>query len=986
MKLKKIFFKKLSFICFLTLSSFGTFAQSTITGVVSDADLQALPGVNIVVKGTSNGVSTNFEGEYSISKVASGDILVFSYIGYKTIEIKVGNQTKINVTLQADSQQLDDIVIIGYGSSSKRDLTSSVTSVTAKSFEKQPLFRAEDALQGRAAGVQVLKNSGAPGADIKVRVRGLSSINGNNDPLLVVDGIIGGNLASINTDDIKTFDILKDASATAIYGSRAANGVIFITTKQGQEGPSKINFNYFTSVSTLPKKLDLITPQQFADYVNEGFTNPADFISVTGNGVDYQDLFFQTAILNNVQLSASGKKGDISYFISGNYVDQEGIVFNTDYTRLSLRSNLKADLNDKLSLGLNIFGSREKAFNLMNGGTSTDQRGGVTGILNFDPTLPLRDADGNFTRSSIHGSGLVNPYAVQAERYGDLIDNRFNANLNLKYDFNDNLNFTTLVGASLSNRSSEVFQGIPAGTNDQEPPSAFFSSNNFGSYQLSNIIEWSKVYDKNSFKVTGVYEIQGQENRSRGFGANQYSIGGIQDGFNFLELANALTVNANYTPSTLQSYLGRVQYDFDKRLYITGAVRIDETSRFRRGNRTGVFPSGSIAYKLKSDSNAKIRLGYGETGNQDIAPFSTYQRFLTGFNAPLSGTSLSTGITLGGPVDENLTWETTKQINLGVDFGLIENKVNVSLDWYQKNTIDLLVNLPQPLALGGGTLLTNSGEIKNSGIDISISSEILEKGDFKWNADFNFSYVKNKVVNLGGLENVFQTIAPFGTPTNAFIVEEGQPVGNFYGATFLGAWQIGENSNQVAGSAKYALDSDGNVTQGIIGNGIPTTTWGLNQTFSYKNFDLNILVRGVHDFDVLNVTRSSISLESASTNVPTSVEFLNRWTPQNQTNIPASGTNIFNSTRYVEDGSFIRLSNITLGYNMKSIPNLFDSVRLYVSAQNLFTITGYSGYDPEVSSTVGPTNGGGNSDTRPSVDQGGFPNPRTFTFGLNVAF
>ncbi|MFH6767500.1 TonB-dependent receptor [Gaetbulibacter aquiaggeris] len=986
MKLKKLFIKQISFICFFILTAFGALAQGTITGVVSDEDSQPLPGVNIIVKGTSNGVSTNFDGEYSISNVASTDVLVFSYLGYKTAEVTVGNQTNINLTLNVDSEQLDDVVVIGYGSSSKQDLTSAVTSVSAKDFEKQPLIRAEDALQGRAAGVQVLKNSGAPGADIKVRVRGLTSINGNNDPLLVVDGIIGGNLASINTDDIKTFDILKDASATAIYGSRAANGVILITTKQGQEGPAKININYFTSFSTVPNKINLITPQQFADYVNEGISDPADFISVTGNGVDYQDIFFQTAMLNNLQVSASGKKGDISYFISGNYVDQEGIVFNTDYNRLSLRSNLKANLTDKFTVGLNLFASREKAFNLMSGGTSTDQRGGVTGILNFDPTLPLRDVDGNFTKSSIYGSGLVNPYAVQFERYGDLIDNRFNANLNLSYDINDKLNFTILAGAAVSNRANEVYQGIPAGTNDQEPPSAFFSSNNFGSYQLSNILSWSKEFDKNTFKLTGVYEIQGQENRARGFGAAQYSIAGIQDGFNFLELANALSVNANYTPSTLQSYLGRVQYDFDKRFYVTGAVRIDETSRFRSGNRTGVFPSGSVAYKLKPNSNTKIRLGYGETGNQDIAPFSTYQRFLTGFNAPLSGTSLATGIALSGPVDENLTWETTKQINVGVDFGLLNDKINVSLDWYQKNTTDLLVLLPQPLALGGGTLLTNSGEIKNSGIDVSISSAILDKGDFKWNANFNFSYVKNEVVNLGGLENVFQTTAPFGNATNAFIIEEGQPVGNFYGATFLGAWQTGEDPNQVAGSAKYALDSDGNVTQGVIGNGIPTTTWGLNQTFAYKNFDLNVLLRGVHDFDVLNVTRAAISLEGSSTNVPTSVEFLNRWTPQNQTNIPASGTNIFNSTRYVEDGSFIRLSNITLGYNLEGVANVFDSVRLYLSAQNLFTITDYSGYDPEVSSTVGPTSGSGNSDTRPSVDQGGYPNPRTFTFGLNLVF
>ncbi|GAL82063.1 TonB family protein / TonB-dependent receptor [Algibacter lectus] len=564
------------------------FAQKTISGVVSDAG-EPLPGVSIIVKGTSIGGTTDFDGLYSINNLNPKDVLIFSYLGYKTLELTIGNRTTLNVSMENDAQQLDDVVVIGYGSASKSDLTASVTSVSAKDFDKQPLSRAEDALLGRTSGVQVIKNSGAPGADIKVRVRGLNSINGNNDPLLVVDGVIGGNLSSINTNDIKTFDILKDASATAIYGSRAANGVILITTKQGQVGPAKIDVNYFTSISTVPQTLDLVTPQQFADIVNTGISNPDDHISVFGDGVDYQDIYFQSAISNNLQLSASGKTGKTSFFVSGNYIDQEGIVFNSDYKRFSLRSNLKADLTDKLTVGLNLYGSREKSFNLISGGTSSDERGGITSIVTFNPTLPLRDEDGNFTKSSVYGSLLVNPYAVRHERFGDLIDNRFSANLNLSYDFNDNLNFTILGGGSVSGKSSEVYQGIPAGSNDQQSPTASFSSRNFSSYQISNILNWSKEFGEHSVKATGVYEIQELENRNRGFNAADYSIGGIRDGFNFAELAEAQSISADYNSSTLQSYLGRVQYDYNKRLYVTGAIRVDETSRFRKGNRTGGY-------------------------------------------------------------------------------------------------------------------------------------------------------------------------------------------------------------------------------------------------------------------------------------------------------------------------------------------------------------------------------------------------------------
>ena len=948
--------------CFLMVMSMAVFGQSTITGLVtSSSDQQPLLGVNVVVKSTTNGTVTDFDGNYSIT-ASPEDVLVFSFLGYKTIEKTVGDQNVINVTLDSDLQQLEDVVVIGYGTSKKTDLTGSIASISTKDFEEQPITRTEDALQARVAGVSVIRNSGAPGGNIKIRVRGANSITGNNEPLVVIDGIIGGDLSSLNANDIQSIDVLKDASATAIYGSRGANGVVLVTTKRGRSGDPQVNVEYFVSVSSVPNKIDLLSPEQFVQLAGE----PATIIN---GGTDYQDEYFETAITNNVQVSASGKEGNLSYYLSGNLVDQDGIILNTGYERYSLRSNLNAQLSDRLKVGLNLFGSKENALNLVRGGAgaSSDRRGGIVNVLSFNPAVSVRDADGNYNLQSSFGSILVNPIAVQEERDGQSVEDQFNANLNLSYDISHNLNFTVLGGASLAHFNEERFEGIPAGSQVRNAR-ALFSSVRDTDYQLSNILSWNKDFGNTKLKLTGIYELQSSVRKIESINSQDFALADLENAFFLIELGESQSIAANEVSSTIESYVARAEVNFNNDLLVTGTVRVDESSRFREGNRTGVFPSISAAYNLGryfSDesfvNNVKLRAGYGETGNQDIAPFSTFQSLPTTFGFGFDGASTSIGLGNGGLVDEDLTWETTRQFNAGVDFRLANGRVNLAVDWFKKNTVDLLLNLPVPQFNGGGVIRTNVGEVENTGVDVSISAVIVDNENFSWNSNLTMSAVSNEVIDLGGLDQILTApsgINPGGNTGNFYIIEEGESLGNFFGFEFLGA--------DANGVAQYSEE------QRVIGNGLPNFTWGLNNTLSYKNFDLNVLLRGVHGYEILNATRGIISLGGGDVTVPTSVDILD---PNN----PTSGDNRINSTRYIEDGSFIRLSNLSLGYTFPEIKE-FDSLKIYISGQNLFTITDYTGFDPEVSSSSS------SSDSTPSLDFGALPNPRTFTLGLNIGF
>ena len=972
-------------------------AQTTITGTITDETNQPVPGVNVVIEGTTTGVTSDFDGNYSISAKAS-DVLAFSFVGYKTKKISVGTKTVINVQLEPDVAALDEVVVIGYGTAKKSDLTGAVSQVTSKSFEAQPLTRVEDALQGRAAGVTVSKAGGGPGQAIKVRIRGVNSINGNNSPLVVIDGVIGGDLSTLNPNDIASMDVLKDASATAIYGSRGSNGVILVSTKKGR-GKAKIDIDVFTTVSTIPEYLPTLNAADFATIENSRrlrvggtaiFTDTEISELAANGGTNYQRELFKTGVSNNLQLSISGADKKLKYYLSGNFTDQEGTILNTGYERFSIRGNVSVDLNDKLKIGLNTFASRASKLNDI---TAFNRYQGsiVVKGLTWDPTTPIFDENGNYIRFSERSLASLNMNPIEDMNTTNIetVNDRFDVNFNLGYKLLDNLNYNLIVGATTFNGNTETYR-LDHPSND-----VGFGNTKNTSYQVSNILTWNKEFDKHDVKVTGVYEFSGFESKFNGYSGNDLS---LPLGFYLGELADSKTFTNGFSESSIESVMARAEYNYNEKFYLTGTIRMDSSSKFREGNRTGYFPSVSAKYNFSdlvenSDtfSSLMLRAGWGQVGNENIAAYSTYPSVNINSTYAFDGSTVSTGSTPDGYGNEDLTWETTSQTNIGLDIGLFNGRASLSVDAYAKNTTDLLLDVPVPDTNGGGFIRQNLGEIENKGFDIALSGTIIESEDFQWNSNLSFSYSKNEVVDLGGVDEIqgsFGSVDGKGRTWNR--IQVGEPIGQFWGATFLGTWKSTDNipvnsaGNPVAvpGDARYATDADGNMTFGAIGNGTPTTFWGFNNTLNYKNWDFNIFFQGVHDFDVLNAVQGIIVGNTGNQRSFLAADQLNQWTPTNETDIPAGGENEIGSTRFVEKGDFIRLSNLSVGYTLDDVWNSDTTLKLYVSGQNLLLITDYSGYDPEHTSR--PADNAGNVDVAAGINAGAYPNPRTISLGIKV--
>ena len=582
------------------------YAQQTVTGLVTDESDEGIPGVNILIQGTSSGGVSDANGNFSVS-AANDDVLVISFVGYETQTIGIDGRSVINVKMAPDIQSLEEIVVIGYGTAKKKDLTGAVAKVSPEAFENQPITRVEEALQGRAAGVTVAKANGAPGAGIKIRIRGVNSITGNNDPLVVIDGILGGDISTLNPNDIGSIDVLKDASATAIYGVRGSNGVIIITTKKG-EGKGKVNVDYFTTISQVPELLPTLA-ESVGDFarienirrVNTGgnpiFTD-AEISGFDANGgTNYQDEILRTGTSHNLALSASGSEGNISYFLSGNYRDEDGIVINTGYKQLSLRSNVEAHIGDKLTVGLNLYGSRSQAqndFSVFGNGQGSIMYKAST----WDPTTPIFDENGDYNLRSRGGIGSLNDNPVRTLNESDIqdVDEQLNGTLNLNYAITDNLTYTMVTGAQIVNFNREVFD-VEVG-DDFLPHTSFFN-NKTTTYQISNILTWQKEFGDHNLKLTGVQEYQNIQFKRNGFNANDLI---LPNGFFFAELApNAgQTINNNFTKRELSSYMLRAEYVFGSNLFVTATGRYDGTSVFRPGNKWGFFPSVAVAYNLNS--------------------------------------------------------------------------------------------------------------------------------------------------------------------------------------------------------------------------------------------------------------------------------------------------------------------------------------------------------------------------------------------------
>jgi len=971
--------------------------QNIVTGNVKDVGGTPLPDVNITILGTTKGAKTDFDGNYSI-EADKGDVLLFSFIGMATQSVTVGDSNTIDIILADDQDSLDEVVVIGYGKSVKKeDLTGAVSMVGVKDMEKSPLVNVDQALQGRASGVQLTQASGAPGAGFKIRVRGSNSITGSNAPLVVVDGLIDVGINSVNPSDIQSITVLKDASSTAIYGNRGANGVIIITTKKGTSGKSTVEFGSYLSFSSPTNKVDLLSPAEFIEFANvkntvaagvpvPEFDTQAKIDNLIANSVDYQDALYRNgAVAQNYQLSFKGGSEKMYYFVSGNYLDQEGLAVNTKFKRYALRANINADLSEKLSIATSINLQRT---NGLNNSPILGESLGI-GAVGFDPVTPIFDANGKYNNvtnvlGGVQSSVIINPVFLAKESRFESIGDRVQANLSLNYKLVKNLDFNVSGGVNNGKFLRNDFS--PAGSGIGSPIRASQGSVNRTRWQYAFKLAYDNTFnEKHDLSITAIAENRGEQQRA----FNATGVGFFTDlGAYNLGAAGLQTIGSSFSTRQLRSFIGRAIYNYDSRYLVTATVRHDQTSVFPI-NQTGVFSSFALGWNISNEpffnsetiSLLRLRAGWGQTGNENVRSDAALDILANNPWIP-NGGGVGTPTVLPGNrlANPDLAWETTVQTNIGFDLGIMNNKFNLSFEYYIKNTEDLLLDRKLAGFTGKEFQTINAGEVENKGIDISLSGTPVQNENFSWDFNVNFSKNKNEVVSLvDGLNEILPNIRiGSGSDLAPSIVRVGEPIGSFFGFVYEGV-------DATNGNAIYADE------RAIIGDPNPDYTYGINNTVSYKNFDLNFFIQGVKGNDIFNATRSQLIGRSGRIPFGTSAELRNTWTPTN-TSAPLPSLNANNtqllSSEFVEDGSYLRLKNISLGYTLtdsnalKSIGG--ESLRFYISGQNVFTITDYSGVDPEISTGRGFD--GSFSDLAAGVDSGAYPTSKTFTIGLNFKF
>lgn len=998
------------------LLNISLFAQDgyTLTGTVLDETNMPVPGANVVIQNTTTGTSTDFDGNFSIT-VSNGDILEFSSIGYAKKEVAITGQQTLNVVLAEDASQLEEVVVVGYGSQKKSDITGSVSSVKSEELNAYPVLDAAQALQGRAAGVVVQSNNGGePGAPISIKIRGNTSINASSSPLVVVDGFVGASMPQAN--DIESMEVLKDASATAIYGSRGSNGVILVTTKKGRSGKLSIEANTTYAIQNISNRLDLLNASEFADYQNQIRTNngvSTPYAQGPAN-TDWQDLIYRSGSTSNNQVSFSGGSEKINFYASANYFKQDGIIIGSDFERLTFLSNIDAQVTDKLKLGMNLFGSRgikNGSATQSNGSVSAGGDDVITLALRYAPDQPVYNADGTYTFGNTVGDPVDNPFAVATERIDETKTDNFRANLYANYEILEGLSFKTTFGLSTENQTRGIFlPSLLTQTAGGESGRAIVDTNRETSVLSENYLTYTKEFGKSNLTLLGGYSYQKTVNE------NFFSeaTGFISDGFSYYGLGSATNIlqpSSSKSDVEIQSQFGRFNYDFDDKYLLTATIRRDGASNFSANEKYALFPSAALGWKVSNEnflkdskaiSNLKFRASYGVTGNPSIGAYESLSRLETLY-ASSNGQTVS-AVTPEQPENPNLKWESSYQTNFGIDLGLINNRVSVSLDYYNIDTKDLILtdnSITEYLGFSGDDILANVGEINNRGLEIALSTKNILKEDFRWTTDFNIAFNKNEVVSLVNDADLFFDATPsYFSHDRSYVLRVGEEVGLFWGYEYAGVYQGGTApagtqtlSGGVAGDPLFAdIDGSGDITEAdrtTIGNPNPDFTWGFTNNFSYKNLDLSIFLQGSQGGDIFNLTNVQLTNGDANT---TRAYYNSAWTPTNtDTNTPRVGNNSNReiSSRFIEDGSYVRLKNISLGYTVPSdiTEKLgLDNLRLSLSGQNLLTFTNYSGLDPEVSYYGSGGNNNTSSNTAQGFDFGNYPTVRTVTMSLNLKF
>jgi TonB-linked SusC/RagA family outer membrane protein len=1012
-------------LIFGLLAFLGTFAAQAqtrqVTGRVLNAtDKTPLPGVSVLLKGTTTGSSTNAAGEFELNAPATGGTLVFSFVGFESFEQSIGTSTSFNVQLKEQAQDLNEVVVVGYGTQRKRDITGSVASISAEQVAETPIARADQILQGRVSGVQVTQTNSEPGGNVSIRIRGTNSINTGNEPLFVVDGFPGaGDLNSINPSDIESVEILKDASATAIYGSRGANGVVLITTKKGKVGKGTINLEAYTGVQIVRHKYELMNAKEFAQYLNEVNPGtgtgaiPAPYrpgqIDSLGEGTDWQSAILRPARMSNYQLAFNGGTEETRYNLSFNYFDQEGIVLNSGFQRATVRLNLNRKISRKLSFDFSsqLAGTFEKrAFANSSGGSNG---GVILDALRFSPINSVRDAAGNYTYSNTplpYVEDVGNPvaYAEKAKDHRTTARGLFNVAGN--YEILPGLTLRITGGLDYNNNQLDAYRPSDIYLGRLTNGSANRVQTNRYSWLNENTLTYDKKLNENNFLnvVVGVTEQQFYGNdfsaTANGFFTNTLGSDNLALG------SNIQTPNSGKYTNTLASYFGRVNYRLFERYLFTATLRADGSSRFGKNNKWGYFPSAAFAYRLIDEkfmsgftalSDLKLRVGFGITGNQEINNYQSLARYDVGSYA--SGSTRLVGLVPANIVNPDLRWESTAATNVGIDAAFLQNRVTFTADAYYKKTSDLLLRVATPRTTGYGDILLNAGSVENKGLELALNTTNFDSKAFGWKSNLNISFNRNKVLDLYSVDEL-----PVGASSSSLfvgaglgqtsILREGEPIGSFYGYQFDGIWQ---SADEIAASGAKSTtlrpgdpryidqNGDGFITAAdrvIIGRAQPDFIYGVTNNFTKGGFSLSIFIQGVQGTDVLNLNRYELESGVNSTNKLKTV--VDRWTPTNPSNtIPRAGSTLRRSTGIVsdvvEDGSFVRLKTVTLGYTLPKFSKAVKSASVYITAQNLVTLTKYTGFDPEVNSF-------GRDNLSLNTDYNAYPSTRTFIAGLKIGF
>ena len=959
--------------------------KSQVTGRIVDSNGEPLIGVSVVEKGNkSNGTVTNLDGEYTVN-VSANSTLVVSYVGYKTQEVAVGGKRNVNVTLAEDAEMLNDVVVIGYGVVKKADLAGSVAVMDNKAFKDQPITQASDALNGRMSGVNVVSD-GIPGGSVKIRVRGSNSITKSNDPLYVVDGMVReSGLDGINPEDIQSMQVLKDASSTAIYGSRGANGVVIVTTKTGVKGETRITFDAsygFSKATNLPKMMSTKDyAQALIDYNGKTQNEVKDYLDGTNPGIDWVDVMFRNGQTQNYKLVFTKGTDGMQSYISANYMKNEGTLEGSQYERFAAKANIKSKLTEWLNVTVDLNASRGigKGVASLPGTTNNP----LWIAFNSSPTMNMFDDNGKYAQD-MYGTIEPNAYGMlvgnQSERRKDV----FNGHIDLQFNILPGLTFTTSNGVDYLNRTS---YSLTSGKVSRTGQIDMGNSNSQRTLlQSTNNLTYTNTWGDHHLTATGVWEATKSTTTNMGItGLNL-----VTENVGWWNVENARTQKASngFSEWTLLSGVGRIMYNFADKYMLTGTFRADGSSRFTN-NKWGYFPSIAGAWTVTNEkfmegsrdllSNLKIRASYGVIGNQDIAPYSTLA-LLSTTNTYYGVGNPSVGYKLDRIATPDIKWEKTKQFDLGVDLGFFNNRLEVSLDYFNKQTSDALLSTTTSNALGGFTYMANLGKVANQGLDITVNARIVETKDFQWQTSLNGTYLKNEVKKLTDQQPVIHTGSFQSVVVEPCIIKEGEALGSFYGQEWAGIdsegydtyWSTNDSGERVA--VRNPKDSD----RKVLGKSTPDFTLGWNNTISYKNWSLNAFFNSAFGVQRLNALRFAMNSKIGNSRMFTDADFLKEIGKTMPNPNVANNNYIGASSKWVENANYFRCENITLAYDMPKSFTKFADIRLSFSVQNLFTVTNYKGSNPAGYNGDGDATGG--------IDCGTYPTPRTFTFGARFNF